>query len=98
VELGPYRHYMQKEIFEQPSAVADTLEGIESITPALFGRNAARVLRGVKRVLLIACPHGQTARDCDEDFMWIRFIFIPLNKLREKTKDHKNDYTNEYDR
>jgi len=55
VELGPYRHYMQKEIFEQPSAVADTLEGIESITPALFGRNAPRVLRGVKRVLLIAC-------------------------------------------
>jgi glucosamine--fructose-6-phosphate aminotransferase (isomerizing) len=37
VELGPYRHYMQKEIFEQPAAVADTLEGIESITPALFG-------------------------------------------------------------
>ena len=55
VELGPYRHYMQKEIFEQPSAVADTLEGIESIAPALFGRNAQRVLRGVKRVLVIAC-------------------------------------------
>jgi glucosamine--fructose-6-phosphate aminotransferase (isomerizing) len=55
VELGPYRHYMQKEIFEQPSAVADTLEGIESVTPALFGRNAQRALRGVKRVLVIAC-------------------------------------------
>ena len=34
-ELGPYRHYMQKEIFEQPRAVADTLEGIDGISPAL---------------------------------------------------------------
>ena len=42
VELGPYRHYMQKEIFEQPRAVADTLEGIEAITPALFGAGAER--------------------------------------------------------
>src|SRR5690606_18952614 len=31
-ELGPYRHYMQKEIFEQPRAVSDTLQNIESIT------------------------------------------------------------------
>jgi glutamine---fructose-6-phosphate transaminase (isomerizing) len=66
VELGPYRHYMQKEIFEQPGAVADTLEGIEAITPALFGRDAQRALRGVKRVLVIACgtSHyaGLTAR------------------------------------
>jgi glucosamine--fructose-6-phosphate aminotransferase (isomerizing) len=30
-ELGPYRHYMQKEIFEQPRAVADTLEGVQAI-------------------------------------------------------------------
>jgi len=55
VELGPYRHYMQKEIFEQPVAVADTLEGIEAITPALFGAGAERTLRGTKSVLLLAC-------------------------------------------
>jgi glutamine---fructose-6-phosphate transaminase (isomerizing) len=55
VELGPYRHYMQKEIFEQPAAVADTLEGIESITPALFGAGAERALRGTKSILLLAC-------------------------------------------
>ena len=55
VELGPYRHYMQKEIFEQPSAVADTLEGIESVTPALFGPGAERALRGAKSVLVLAC-------------------------------------------
>jgi glucosamine--fructose-6-phosphate aminotransferase (isomerizing) len=35
-ELGPYRHYMQKEIFEQPRAIADTLEGVEGIAPELF--------------------------------------------------------------
>ena len=35
-ELGPYRHYMQKEIFEQPRAFGDTLEGVENIAPELF--------------------------------------------------------------
>jgi glutamine---fructose-6-phosphate transaminase (isomerizing) len=54
-ELGPYRHYMQKEIFEQPRAVADTLEGVVSVTPSLFGKDAERVLRGVKSVLILAC-------------------------------------------
>ncbi len=39
-ELGPYRHFMQKEIFEQPRAVSDTLEGVASITPSLFGQDA----------------------------------------------------------
>jgi glucosamine--fructose-6-phosphate aminotransferase (isomerizing) len=55
VELGPYRHYMQKEIFEQPSAVADTLEGVEAVTPALFGKDAQRTLQGAKSVLILAC-------------------------------------------
>src|SRR5262245_55729893 len=55
VELGPYRHYMQKEIFEQPAAVADTLEGIEAITPALFGAGAERILHGTKSILVLAC-------------------------------------------
>ena len=41
VELGPYRHYMQKEIFEQPRAIADTLEGVQAITPALFDKTSA---------------------------------------------------------
>jgi glucosamine--fructose-6-phosphate aminotransferase (isomerizing) len=54
-ELGPYRHYMQKEIFEQPAAVADTLEGIEVVTAAPFGTDAARTLRGAKSVLVLAC-------------------------------------------
>jgi glucosamine--fructose-6-phosphate aminotransferase (isomerizing) len=54
-ELGPYRHYMQKEIFEQPRAIADTLEGVEGITPELFGDGAYRVFKGVDRVLILAC-------------------------------------------
>src|SRR5450432_3471862 len=41
VELGPYRHFMQKEIFEQPRAIADTLESVGGIGPDLFGANAA---------------------------------------------------------
>ncbi len=55
VELGPYRHYMQKEIFEQPRAVAETLEGVTSIDASLFGANAAGVLGGVDSVLILAC-------------------------------------------
>jgi glucosamine--fructose-6-phosphate aminotransferase (isomerizing) len=54
-ELGPYRHYMQKEIFEQPRAIADTLEGVEGITPDLFGEDAQAVLSSVDRVLILAC-------------------------------------------
>ena len=54
-ELGPYRHYMQKEIFEQPRAIADTLEGIETITPSLFGEKAATIFPQIDRVLILAC-------------------------------------------
>ena len=50
-ELGPYRHYMQKEIFEQPRAIADTLEGIEAITPDLFGDGAEQVFASIDKVL-----------------------------------------------
>jgi glucosamine--fructose-6-phosphate aminotransferase (isomerizing) len=55
VELGPYRHFMQKEIFEQPQAVADTLESVESASPRLFGEGAEAALRGAKSVLVLAC-------------------------------------------
>ena len=54
-ELGPYRHYMQKEIFEQPRAFGDTLEGVAGITPTLFGKDAEVVFKDVNRVLIIAC-------------------------------------------
>ncbi len=65
-ELGPYRHYMQKEIFEQPRALADTLEGVDGITPELFGDGAYRVFKEVDRVLILACGtssySGMTAK------------------------------------
>jgi len=63
-ELGPYRHYMQKEIFEQPRAIGDTLEGIEGIVPELFdgadsdgqpGAAAWRVFKDIDKVLILAC-------------------------------------------
>ncbi len=58
VELGEYRHYMQKEIFEQPIAVANTLEmvtGAGSISPQLFGADAEAVLSRVTSVHIAAC-------------------------------------------
>ena len=54
-ELGPYRHYMQKEIFEQPRAVGDTISGIESIESGLFGEQATAVFKQIDRVLILAC-------------------------------------------
>ncbi|MBA3596886.1 MAG: glutamine--fructose-6-phosphate transaminase (isomerizing) [Methylibium sp.] len=54
-ELGPYRHYMQKEIFEQPRAIGDTLEGVQAIVPELFGAKAAAVFDAIDSVLILAC-------------------------------------------
>ncbi|AMU09253.1 TPA: glutamine--fructose-6-phosphate transaminase (isomerizing) [Burkholderia cenocepacia] len=54
-DLGSYRYYMQKEIFEQPQAVADTLLDVSSIMPELFGDGAWRVFNDVDSVLLLAC-------------------------------------------
>jgi glucosamine--fructose-6-phosphate aminotransferase (isomerizing) len=54
-ELGPYRHYMQKEIFEQPRAIGDTLDGINGISPELFGDGAYTAFKDVDQVLILAC-------------------------------------------
>ncbi|MBN9095004.1 glutamine--fructose-6-phosphate transaminase (isomerizing) [Pandoraea pnomenusa] len=66
VELGPYRHYMQKEIFEQPRAIGDTMEGVEGISPTLFGEKAQAVLSNVDSILILACGtsyySGMTAK------------------------------------
>jgi glucosamine--fructose-6-phosphate aminotransferase (isomerizing) len=58
VELGEYAHYMQKEIFEQPQALAATLEmigGAQTLTPNLFGVAAPEMFAGVRSVLILAC-------------------------------------------
>ncbi len=72
VELGPYQHYMQKEIFEQPRALADTLEGVVGFDADLFGEQAEAVLRGVDSVLILACGTSYYA-GCTAKF-WLEAI------------------------
>jgi len=55
VELRPYRHYMQKEIFEQPRAIADTLMATDEFAPRLFGAQAAQAFSQIDNVLILAC-------------------------------------------
>jgi glucosamine--fructose-6-phosphate aminotransferase (isomerizing) len=58
VELGDYQHYMQKEIFEQPQALAATLEligGAQALSPNLFGAEAPELLADIDAVLILAC-------------------------------------------
>lgn len=69
MELGPYSHFMQKEIHEQPSALTDTIEALiddASFSPALFGKDAAEVFRQIDSVLILAAGTsyyaGLTAR------------------------------------
>lgn len=69
LELGPYRHFMQKEIHEQPRALGDTIEAAidaGGFPAGLFGKNAEAVLSGIEGVQIIACGtsyySGLTAR------------------------------------
>lgn len=58
LELGPYRHFMQKEIHEQPRAVADTIEAVidnQGFSASLFGPDAEDVLQGLDGVQILAC-------------------------------------------
>jgi glucosamine--fructose-6-phosphate aminotransferase (isomerizing) len=81
VELGNYQHYMQKEIFEQPEALANTLEivgGSRTIQPGIFGAEAASLLADVDSILILACGtsshSGYTAR------YWLEAIAgVPCN-------------------
>ncbi|MBA3661400.1 MAG: glutamine--fructose-6-phosphate transaminase (isomerizing) [Gammaproteobacteria bacterium] len=57
-ERGQYRHYMQKEIMEQPKAIADCLEGrlaVDHILPAIFGPKADAIFEAMEHMQLIAC-------------------------------------------
>ena len=69
LELGPYRHFMQKEIHEQPRALGDTLEAAidaGGFPATLFGKNAEAVLKDIEGVQILACGTsyyaGLTAR------------------------------------
>lgn len=76
VELGAYRHYMQKEIFEQPRAVADTLQEVNVISEDIFGSEAIGIFRDIDSVLIIACGTsyyaGMTAKYWIESIAKIR--------------------------
>ncbi len=77
-ELGPYRHYMQKEIFEQPRVIGDTLEGVTGVMPELFGDGAYQIFKQIDRVLILACGtsyySGLTAK------YWIESVAkVPVN-------------------
>jgi glucosamine--fructose-6-phosphate aminotransferase (isomerizing) len=64
VDKGEYRHFMQKEIFEQPEALANTLEGRISggrVLEACLGPKAAELLARVQRVRIVACGTSANA-------------------------------------
>ncbi|MEQ1915027.1 MAG: glutamine--fructose-6-phosphate transaminase (isomerizing), partial [Sideroxydans sp.] len=69
VELGEYQHYMQKEIHEQPQALANTLESVcnsQSLVPGIFGADANTIFPLIENILILACGtsnhSGQVAR------------------------------------
>ena len=96
VELGNYKHYMQKEIFEQPQALADTLEivgGSKSIQPGIFGAEAANLLSDVDSILILACGtsahSGYTAR------YWLESIAgVPCNVEIASEYRYRNSVAN----
>ena len=58
VQLGEYQHYMQKEIHEQPQALANTLESVcysQSLVPGIFGAEAADTFADIDSILILAC-------------------------------------------
>jgi glucosamine--fructose-6-phosphate aminotransferase (isomerizing) len=58
MELGSFRHYMQKEIFEQPAAVQATLEAVlnaSSLSPQVFGFSAIEIFEKIDSALILAC-------------------------------------------
>lgn len=74
-ELGTYRHFMQKEIHEQPRAIADTLQAAvttEHVLPAIFGPEAEAILSTVNGVRLLACGTSYHAAKVAE--YWIESL------------------------
>ncbi|OGI37383.1 MAG: glutamine--fructose-6-phosphate aminotransferase [Candidatus Muproteobacteria bacterium RBG_16_64_10] len=74
VELGPYRHYMQKEIHEQPRAITDTLEAVVNagVSPALFGDGAEAVFKDIDSVLILAAGTSHYASQVGR--LWLEKI------------------------
>lgn len=72
VELGNYDHYMQKEIFEQPGAIANTLEmvmGASSLNSGLFGAEAEEVFARTQQILICNVPESALIRQSKLRFL-----------------------------
>ncbi len=92
VQLGNYRHYMQKEIHEQPQAIAETLESVrnsKSIVPDIFGAEAAVVFSEIDSVLILACGTsyhaGLVAKYWLEEIAGIRCVVEIASEYRYRT-------------
>jgi glucosamine--fructose-6-phosphate aminotransferase (isomerizing) len=92
VQLGEYRHYMQKEIHEQPQALADTLESVcnsQSLVPGIFGAEAAATFADVDSILILACGTsyhaGLVARYWLEEISGIRCTVEVASEYRYRT-------------
>lgn len=89
VDRGPYRHYMLKEIFEQPQVIADTLEGRISDTQVLsscFGPQAAAIFNAIESVQIVACGTsyhaGMVARYWLESLIGVRCAIEVASEFR----------------
>jgi len=92
VELGEYQHYMQKEIHEQPQALADTLESVcnsQSLVPGIFGAEANDIFPRVENILILACGTsnhaGQVARYWLEEIAGIQCNVEIASEYRYRT-------------
>ena len=92
VELGEYRHYMLKEIFEQPQALANTLEAVcnsQSLIPGIFGAEAAAAFAEIDSILILACGtshnSGLVARNWLEEIAGIPCTVEIASEYRYRT-------------
>lgn len=92
VELGEYQHYMQKEIHEQPQALANTLESVcnsQSLIPGIFGAEAAEAFNQIDSILILACgtSHhaGMVARYWLEELAAIPCVVEIASEYRYRT-------------
>jgi len=92
VQLGKYKHYMQKEIHEQPQALADTLESVcnsQSLVPGIFGAEAAATFADIDSILILACGTsfhaGLVARFWLEEIAGIRCNVEVASEYRYRT-------------
>ena len=92
IQLGEYKHYMQKEIHEQPQALSDTLESVcnsQSLVPGIFGAEAAATFSEIDSILILACGTsyhaGLVARFWLEEIAGIRCNVEVASEYRYRT-------------